>query len=351
MAEVEAAVRVGARHHQVPLLELPQPVVDGLGVEPADGTEQLQLEGAADHGPGLGHLAGPVVQGPGPGQHGVGQGVGHRHGRDRDGAGLGGRVLDGGQELLDVQGDAVAAVVDGLDDPGRGGLAEQRSGEGGGLVPGQPGQADLLGLAGGEQPGPPLAHRQARVQLVAPVGAGDQQRPAGQPGRQVGDHLQAQLVGPVEVLEHDQHRVPTADPPGFIGQVLDQQPPLPVPVAADPGELPQPPGHGLADLPQPGRPGLAQVAGQVQQQPPGGLDVAGEGGRPDHPERPPAGGLGDGGQQAGLADPGLAGHEQQVPSPGGGLGQAPVGQGQEVGAAHQDRRLQRAMTGQPCLPE
>jgi hypothetical protein len=35
-------------------------------------------------------------------------------------AGLGGRVLDGGQELLDVQGDAVAAVVDGLDDPGRG---------------------------------------------------------------------------------------------------------------------------------------------------------------------------------------------------------------------------------------
>ena len=241
--------------------------------------------------------------------------------------------------------------MDGLDDPGRGGLAEQRSGEGGGLVPGQPGQADLLGLAGGEQPGPPLAHRQARVQLVAAVGAGDQQRPAGQPGRQVGHHLQAQLVGPVEVLEHDQHRVPTADPPGRIGQVLDQQPPLPVPVAADPGELPQPPGHGLADPPQPGRPGLAQVAGQVQQQPPGGLDVAGEGGRPDHPERPPAGGLGDGGQQAGLADPGLAGHEQQVPSPGGGLGQAPVGQGQEVVAAHQDRRLQRAMTGQPCLPE
>ena len=189
------------------------------------------------------------------------------------------------------------------------------------------------------------------VQLVAPVGAGDQQRPAGQPGRQVGHHLQAQLVGPVEVLEHDQHRVPAADPPGFIGQVLDQQPPLPVPIAADPGELPQPPGHGLADLPQPGRSGLAQVAGQVQQQPPGGLDVAGEGRRPDHPERPPAGGLGDGGQQAGLADPGLAGHEQQVPSPGGGLGQAPVGQGQEVVAAHRDRRLQRAMTGQPCLPE
>jgi hypothetical protein len=34
---------------------------------------------------------------------------------------------------------------------------------------------------------------------------------------------------------------------------------------------------------------------------------------------------------------------------GGGLDQAPVGQGQEVVAAHQDRRLQRAMTGQPCL--
>jgi hypothetical protein len=30
VAEVEAAVGVGARHHQVPLLELPQPVVDGF---------------------------------------------------------------------------------------------------------------------------------------------------------------------------------------------------------------------------------------------------------------------------------------------------------------------------------
>jgi hypothetical protein len=66
--------------------------------------------------------------------------------------------------------------------------------------------------------------------------------------------------------------------------------------------------------------------------------------------RPAGGGVGDGGQQAGLADPGLAGHEQQVPLAACGRAQAPVGQGEEVVAAHQDRRLEHAMTGQPRHP-
>jgi hypothetical protein len=71
--------------------------------------------------------------------------------------------------------------------------------------------------------------------------------------------------------------------------------------------------------------------------PAGGLGVAGEGGRPDGQERPPAGLGGDGREQPGLADPGLAGHEQQVAPPVGGRGEPPSGQGEEVVAAHQDR--------------
>jgi hypothetical protein len=352
VAEVEAGL-FGARLDQVQLPELAQPLVDGLRVELADGTEQLELERPADHGPGVGHRAAVRAQPLGPGQHRVGQRVRDRHLRDAARAGpIGGGVVGHGrQQLLDMQGDAVAAVVDGGGDRGRGGVAEQGRGQGSGLVPAQPGQADLLGQPLGEQPGPPLAHGQARVQLVAAVGPGDQQPPAGQPGGQVGDDLEAELVGPVQVLEDHQHRPVLADAAGGVGQVLDQQPPLPVPVAPDPGELAQPPGHGLADLGQPGLTGLPQVAGQVEQQPAGGLGVAGEGGRPDRRERPAGRLVGDGGQQPGLADAGLAGHQQQVPPSADGRGESPAGQGEEVVAPHQDRRLERAMTGQPLPPD
>jgi len=266
MAEVEAGF-LGARLDQVQLPELAQPLVDGLRAELADGTEQLQLERPADHGPGVGHRAGGRAKLLGPGQDRVGQRVRHRHLRDPARARpLGGAVVGHGrQELLDVQGDAVAAVVDGGGDRGRGGAAEQGRGQGGGLGAEEPGQADLLGQPLGEQPGPPLPHGQARVQLVAAVGPGDQHRPAGQPGGQVGDDLEAELVGPVQVLKDHQHGPVLADGPDGVGQVLDQQPPLPVPVAADPGQLPQPPGHGLAGLGQPGLTGLPQVAGQVEQ--------------------------------------------------------------------------------------
>ena len=40
------------------------------------------------------------------------------------------------------------------------------------------------------------------------------------------DHLEAELVGPVEVLEDGEHGGPGADRAEGVGEVLDQQPPL-----------------------------------------------------------------------------------------------------------------------------
>ena len=156
VAEVEAGL-VRARLDQVPLLEAAQAVVDGVRGQPADGDQQVELEGPADHRARPGHRQRGLVQPPGPGQHGVGQGVGHGNGRHPAGVGPGCRLGQGGQQLLDVQGDAVAAVVDGGRHPGRRRMAEQGAGQGRRLGRVEPGQADLLGQPLGQQPGPPGA--------------------------------------------------------------------------------------------------------------------------------------------------------------------------------------------------
>jgi hypothetical protein len=105
VAEVEAD-RVGPRRDQEALLEPAQPVVDLPGIELADVGEQVELEGAADHGGGVGDRLRRPVQRPRPGQDRVGQGVGDRDGRDAPRARLGRGVAGGGQELLDMQRDA-----------------------------------------------------------------------------------------------------------------------------------------------------------------------------------------------------------------------------------------------------
>jgi hypothetical protein len=153
----------------------------------------------------------------------------------------------------------------------------------------------------------------------------------------------------VQVLQHDQDRAVVTELDDQVGQVLDEQAALPVPVAPGGGQVPQPGRQQLAEIAPPGVARLPQVAGQLQQQPAGGLGVAGERRRPDHAEPSPHGGVGDGGEQPGLADPGLAGHEQQLAPAARDLAETPFGQGEQVVPADQHRRLERAMTVIPPL--
>jgi hypothetical protein len=64
----------------------------------------------------------------------------------------------------------------------------------------------------------------------------------------VRDHLQAQLVGPVQVLQHDQDRAVVAELGDQVGQVLDQQAAPAVPVASGGGQVPQPGRQQLAEV-------------------------------------------------------------------------------------------------------
>jgi hypothetical protein len=65
----------------------------------------------------------------------------------------------------------------------------------------------------------------------------------------------------------------------------------------------------------PGRGGQQPAAAPLQGRPDGGLAAAGEGGRPDRAERPPAGGGGHGRQQPGLADPASPATSSRWPRP------------------------------------
>jgi len=74
------------------------------------------------------------------------------------------------------------------------------------------------------------------------------------------------------------------------------------------------------------------------------VHVTGKRRRADDGEAAGLGALRDGPEQAGLADVGLAGDEQQLPGARRCLGQPALSQLKDVVAADQDRRLARAMT-------
>ena len=139
----------------------------------------------------------------------------------------------------------------------------------------------------------------------------------------------------MQVLQHDQ-------PGGVVQvgervrQVLHQQPPPSVPVALPAPRFAQPFGQHRTRGPRRVVAGPAQVAGQVQQHPARVLLVPGEGRGAQHREAEPLGAAGHRTQQAALADPGLAGHEEQVPAAGGGLLEPPPGEGEQLVATDQD---------------
>ena len=117
-------------------------------------------------------------------------------------------VVERREQLLDVERDAVRALVHGLDDVARGGQVaaeDQRRGHAG-LVERQGAELDLLGVALAEQPRPPLAMDRVDRELVGAVVAQDEQRPVRRVPGELADHLEADLVRPVQVHEDEQGR-------------------------------------------------------------------------------------------------------------------------------------------------
>ena len=105
--------RISAGQDEVRLLQLTQGAGHLIRAGVGDGGEQVEVEGAADDGGRRGHAARWRAQAAGPAQHGVAQRVGHRRRRYRRTRLRGEAALvDGGQEFLDVQRDAVGALVD-----------------------------------------------------------------------------------------------------------------------------------------------------------------------------------------------------------------------------------------------
>ena len=281
----------------------------GLG----DGGQQVEIEGTPDDGGRRRHVAGPRGQELGAGQHRVAQRVRHRGRLDR-GTGLRrqGILVDGRKKLLDVQRDAVAALVDRRHHLGRHRPAERRAGHGSGLRQPQPRQPDLLGEPLADQAGPQVAHGQLGVELVAAVRASDQHRPGPEPAGQVAERVQAQLVGPVQILENQQHRGPRFGRHDQVGQVLHQQAAPVVRVTGAGGDLTYPRRQALAEAGQRRLGRRCQVAGQIQQQARERLHVTREGRPAGNGEAAGPGAPRGRAEQAGLADARLARDEQQL---------------------------------------
>ena len=267
MAEIETGI-IRTGQDEIGILQFAQRTSHLVRVRVGDGGEQVKVEGTPDHGGGRGHVPGGGAQVLRAAQHGIAQ-------RVRDGRRLhrrvrlrGQRVVgDGGEQLFDVQRDAVAALLDGRDHPSRSWAAEGRAGHRRGLAQGQAGQPDLLGQALAHQAGPQFPHGQPGIELVAAVRPGHQNRPLREPRGQVAEHVEAQVVGPVQVLEDDQHGPAEGGGHDRVGQILHEQAALVVRVPGPGGQRPRPCGQDPAHLVQL-RIGMGhQAAGQVQQQP------------------------------------------------------------------------------------
>src|SRR5204863_6867102 len=87
------------------------------------------------------------------------------------------------EELLDMQGDPVGPLEDGCDDVGRSGPTkiEDLAGHERRLLERQPTKPGFLGKPFIEQTCAPFAHRDARVELIAPIRPYDEERQAAKP--------------------------------------------------------------------------------------------------------------------------------------------------------------------------
>jgi hypothetical protein len=321
--------------------------------------QQGQVGLVADHGGGAEHVLDRPAQAGQALADGPADALGHvvdgrAGGRRGDVPAVqGARLHQVPEQLADQEGVAGGALAEHVGQ-GRRPRAGRPGGGGGGqggdltgvqAVQGQqlrPGGADQVAEGGG-QPGPGDA-------LVVPVGQDDEQ-----PGRpvalgQAAQQHQAGLVGPVQVVDQQQQRAADGDRLQQPGERLEQEVLLVLRVDGGgrrqggqaPGQLgPEPEqlrGPGAEQGPQPFRRVAGQVApDRLPQRQVGDAQVLVAASGQDH--RPV--GLGQGGQfgdQPGLADAGLAGHQHGPAAAAPGVGQGGAQPAQLRLAAHEGAR-------------
>ena len=103
-------------------------------------------------------------------------------------------------------------------EPGR----QDRRHHEGGLVVGERPEPGLVGQALAQQPRAPLPVDRGQRQLVDPVAADNEQREPRRPPCELADHLEGQLVRPLQVVEPDERR--RVDPvDDQVGDLVHQQ--------------------------------------------------------------------------------------------------------------------------------
>ena len=293
VTEVEAhAVR--PREDESALRQLEQRSIHRIRRFGGDRRQEVEVEGSADHGRGRGDQPGSRCQ--------------RLHSREH---GLGDRVRDAGvgspdDEFLDVQRDAVAALEQCVGERRGGQVADDRGRHPGRANRIQALQAHLLREPLADESRPPPPERGSRIQLVAAVAPHEQQGCRACRDRESSQHLQAQLVHPVKVLDSQEHRC------AFVDEVEED-------LAEFGNEHPVRCRSGVPDLvecfSQPGREsggtGSAQRRDQVEEHSARRLRVAGEGGGRKHPG-PTADLLLELAEQSRLADARLPGKQQQL---------------------------------------
>ena len=202
---VPEGVAVGAvRHQQLVRDRLPDRLVVGRVGQPGGGADQVVARPPPGHRRRPQHLLGGVRYPLDPG---------HQQRREPRGEpgpvpGAVGRVRQRGQQLLGVVGVALGAGHDLVDGGGRQaagcvGDGEQELGQG---RRGERAELHRRHRGEPEQVRHDRPERVAAVQVVGPVGADDRDPLAVQHPQQEGEQVAGGRVGPVQVLEDEQHR-------------------------------------------------------------------------------------------------------------------------------------------------
>jgi len=223
VAEVEVAlVHEVVREEDAGRHELVEGALKVLGATVHDAGEHVGGEAPPDHRTRSSDAVGILAQAGGASHHGVLD-------RLRDGRVADGPAVDVGAErpeqLFDVERNAIGPLVYRVDDGARSrqaGAEDQRGHESGVVVP-EALQADFLGNPLGEQSRAPFAMDRAGGQLVRSVRGEQQQRqPSRGPGK-LADDLEAQLVRPLQVLERQDGRpIDRRDDP--VGHLVHEDP-------------------------------------------------------------------------------------------------------------------------------
>jgi hypothetical protein len=262
---------------------------------------------------------------------------GLRHGRVQDGPAIRKPLsAERAAQLLDVQRDAVRPCVDGVDDVARGRQSrpEDQRGHERRLVTAQPTEADLLGDPLRHQPRSPLAQHRPVECLVASIRPDDQERPVARLASQLGQGLQAKVIGPLQILE-GQHRGHVRRE--HIDDVADE-------IASTWAQRAQPRREDSEQL-LPGGPErwvAPHRPAQIEERGREHISVLRRKLGPRDAKAAPRGEAADGADEARLPDAGLTRCQEEVAPPAAGLVEPALGERYRVVTTHDHGREQRA---------